>query len=317
MAMGDRVLISCTHVFDQMDWVGPELESHGIHYDLADVQGQQLSEPELLSIVSRYDGILAGDDEITAKVLAAGERLRVVAKWGIGVDNIDLETAERLGIMVTNTPGVFGDEIADYALGYLMLLLRHQHVIDRETRQGKWPKLRGRSAAGLTLGIIGLGSSGRALARRAAVMGMRLVGYDIVAPDEDFLVRTSLRCTSVAELLEVSDVVSLHTPLTDENRHMIDDAALRRMRPESYLINTARGGLVDQAALVAALRDRRIAGAALDVFEEEPLDAADSLCSLTNVVLGSHNASNTSEAVVRTTEKAVANLTRELMANHG
>lgn len=314
--MADRVLISCMHVFDQMNWVGPELAAHGIEFDVAEIHGQQLSESELLEIVHRYDGILAGDDEITADVLRAGERLRAVVKWGIGVDSIDLETAEELGIQVTNTPGVFGDEIADYALGYLLMLLRQQHVIDRETRRGNWPKLRGRSAAGLRLGIVGLGSSGRALARRAAVMGMELVGCDLVEPPGDFLEETGLSFKTLETVLERSDVVSLHTPLTEANEHMIDVGSLKRMQRGAYLINTARGGLVDQSALVDALQSGHLAGAALDVFEEEPIASGNPLCDMSQVILGSHNASNTDEAVARTTRASIDSIIRHVGGSH-
>lgn len=307
--MPGHVLISCMHVFDQMDEVGPRLERHDITWDLAEFEGQQLSEQELLSIIDRYDGVIAGDDEITAKVLEAGApRLRVVAKWGIGIDGIDAYAAERLGVEVRNTPGVFGHEIADYALGYLILLHRHHHRLHAGTARGEWPKLRGHSIAGRTLGIVGLGSSGRGLAHRAHVMGMGVIGHDVVAPDPSFLEAADLEFVELSDVWSRSDVISLHAPLTSQTRHLVNSTSIDQMKDGVMFINTARGGLVDEQALIQGLQSGRVAAAALDVFEQEPLPSGHPFTTMENVVLGSHNASNTHEAVVRTTDAAVTNL---------
>lgn len=300
------------HVFDQLEEVEQELHRFDVTYDLAEFLGQQLSESELLDIVDRYDGILAGDDELTGQVLREADRLRVIAKWGIGIDAIDTEVASELGIQVLNTPGVFGHEIADYALAYLLMLFRQQHVIHQRVKAGDWPKLRGRSVSGHTLGIVGLGSSGRELARRAKVLGMNIVGYDVVRPPDGFLEETDCELVDLDDVFRRSDVVSLHAPLTDDNHHLVDGRRLALMSVDSHLINTARGPLVDQEALIEALQDDRLAGAALDVFEEEPLPQDSPLRGLDNVILGSHNASNTEQAVERTTRLAVDNLLRGL-----
>ncbi len=305
--MAERVLITCQHVWTA-DWVTPHLESMGVEVDMPRFEGQQLGEADLLSIIDGYSGVLAGDDHLTRKVLEAGSNLRVIAKWGIGVDAIDLDAAAELGIQVLNTPGVFGEELADYAMGYLHMMARRQHEVNQQVKSGIWHKVKGTSLAGKTMGIIGLGSSGRALARRAAASSMSVLGYDVVpAPDDQ-----SYRLAPLAELLSESDVISLHLPATLETTHMIGEEALASMKPGAWLINTSRGSLVDERALIAALMDGKIGAAALDVFEEEPVKSDNPLLSLDNVILGSHNGSNTMEAVDRTTARAVANLIRGL-----
>jgi D-3-phosphoglycerate dehydrogenase len=313
MADRDQVLISCQHVWAAEHEVIPRLESLGLEVDMPRFDGQQLGEADLLPIIGRYVGILAGDDLLSRRVLEAGSRLRVISKWGVGVDAIDIEAAGELGIEVLNTPGVFGEELADYAMGYLHLLARRQHEVNQGVKAGTWHKVRGTSLAGKTLGIVGLGSSGRALARRAAAASMRVLGFDVVpVPDEANYQRAEL-----PDLLATSDVVSLHLPVTRETNHLIDEAALGLMKPGAWLINISRGALVDEHALVAALKEGRIGAAALDVFEEEPVSADNPLLTMENVIVGSHNGSNTTEAVARTTEMAVANLIKGLGLGDG
>ncbi len=258
----------------------------------------------MLPIVDRYVGILAGDDELNRSVLTAAKQLRVISKWGIGIDAIDLTAANEMGIKVLNTPGVFADELADYAMGYLHMLARRQHEVDRHVREGAWHKVTGTSLAGKIIGIVGMGSSGRALARRAAAASMKVLAHDVVEVPSD----PAYEVVSLPGLFRRSDVVSLHLPATEETRHLIDSDAIGRMKRGVWLINTSRGALVDETALVQALQDGHVGGAALDVFEQEPISGENPLLKLENVILGSHNGSNTLEAVARTTERAVTNL---------
>jgi D-3-phosphoglycerate dehydrogenase / 2-oxoglutarate reductase len=194
-----RVLVSCPRAWDGLDEFADLFEQHGIDVDVPDVVRQQLTEPELLAVIDRYDGILAGDDHLTRKVIEAGSRLKVISKWGVGIDAIDTTAAAENGVVVTNTPGVFGDELADYALGFILMIARRQHAVDREVRDGGWPSIRGHSLAGRTLGIVGLGSSGTALAERGHAMKMKVVGVDPF--------RTDPGSTALVRLVEMGELL--------------------------------------------------------------------------------------------------------------
>jgi len=302
-----RVLISCPLITDSIDEYADSFADYDIVYDVADVD-QQLNENELLRIIDRYDGVLAGDDEFTRDVIAAGDRLKIIAKWGIGVDAIDTEAAAEHGVVVQNTPGVFDDEVADVVTGYAIMLTRRLHHIDSAVRDGDWVCPRGVSLAGKTFGVVGVGNIGSTVARRADALGMNVLGNDVHPLPESLREDIDIERVDRAELLDRSDVVSLNCALTPATRGMIGAEELERIGTKGYLINTARGELVDQDALVEALASGTIAGAALDVFEAEPLPADDPLTNLSNVILGSHNAQNTAEAVSRVNDRAVRNL---------
>lgn len=307
----ETILISCLQLQESLDEHRARLDARGARLVVPPVE-QQLTEAELLEIAPDVDGIVAGDDELTRAVLERAPRLRVISKWGIGLDAIDLEAARELGIRVTNTPGVFGDEVADVAFGYLLMLARHLHVVDRDVRAGIWSKPPGVSLAGRTLGVIGLGDIGHALARRGLAVGMRVLGVELdparVAAGEDL----GVDVTDLVTLLREADAVSLNCPLTAQTRHILDASALASMRRGAWIINTARGPLIDEAALVSALASGQIGAAALDVFEVEPLPADSPLRGFNQVILGSHNASHTVEAGRRTSKLAIDNLIRGL-----
>jgi len=302
-----RVLITCPHLQSTIDHYRGFFSEHSIQLELPQVI-QQLTESELLDIIDRYDGVIAGDDEFTAKVMQRAKRLRVIAKWGIGVDGIDLDAAERLGIRVSNTPGAFADEVADVVVGYIVLLARQLHRLDESVRSGKWAQIRGVSLRGKTLGVIGTGSIGRAVVRRAVVMGMSVIGHDVVPPPATFVRGTGLRPAKLEELLQASDFISLNCNLTSSNRHMLGRQEFSLMKAGVCIINTARGPLIDERALVEALEEGKVAGAALDVFEREPLPPDSRLRRFDNCIFGTHNSSNTYEAVMRVNELAIRNL---------
>lgn len=310
--MSTRALVTCLHLQRHLDRYEQRFRRHGIEVEAPEVM-QQMREAELLPIIGRFDGMVAGDDEVTARVLEAGcPRLRVVAKWGIGVDGIDREAARRLGVAVYNTPGVFADEVADVVVGYLVSLARGLHAMDRSVRAGGWLKPQGVSLRGKRLGVVGVGSIGAAVVRRGHTLGLEVVGHDAVEVDAELRRATGLAMVGLDELLATSDFISLCCPLTPETRHLIDASALSRTKPGVFLINTARGGLVAEPALVAALTAGRLGGAALDVFESEPLPDDSPLRGFNSVIFGTHNASNTLEAVLRVNEMAIANLLRGL-----
>lgn len=249
---------------------------------------QFLTESRCLQLVGEIDGWLAGDDQVTRKVLeAALPRLKVIAKWGTGTDSIDKVAAADLGIPVMNAPGAFADAVAECAIGLLLMVSRHLGVIDRQIREGKWPKPQGRELRGSTLGMIGYGAIGRRVADFARGFGMNVIFHDPYVEGS----------MDVPALAAEADVVALACALTPENHHLINADILSRMKPHAILVNVARGPVVDTDALVDALKSGKIGGAGLDVFEEEPLPAGHPLLSFDNVVLSSHNANNGINAV--------------------
>lgn len=308
-----RVLLTCPQMQANFAEHADRLAAAGLECDLPPVV-QALSESELLEIIDRYDGMVAGDDEITAAVLEKGaaNRLKVISKWGVGVDGIDLVAARRLGVTVTNCPGAFDAEVADVCVGYLVLLARGLHVVDAKIREGSWHKVLGTSLNGATIGIVGLGGIGRALAKRVLAMDMTVLGYDPFPASQQAAAALGVQLVELDELLRSVDYLSLNCPLTADNRHLLNRDSLATVKPGVRIVNTGRGPLIDEAALVEALHDGRVAGAALDVFEVEPLPTGSPLRTLSQVVLGSHNSSNTAEAGARTSRTAVDNLLREL-----
>lgn len=309
-----RVLISCPLITDSIDEYADRLAAHGIDYEVADVD-QQLTAAELLDVIDRYDGILAGDDAFTREVIAAAPHLQVISKWGIGMDAIDTDAADEHGIAVYNTAGAFKDEVADVVLGYTIMLTRQLHSIDSAVRNGEWNCPRGTSLRGKTFGVIGVGDIGSTVARRAHAFGMDVLGTDVRPFPSELVEAMGIRRVDSAELLDRSDVVSLNCSLNEATQGMIGARELARLGEAGYLINTARGELIDEDALLEAIRDGTIAGAALDVFEREPLPEAHPLTALDSVILGSHNAQNTHEAVERVNERAIENLITGLTAD--
>jgi len=263
---------------------------------------------------ARSDGILVNiADRVDAALLsAAAPRLRIVSQMAVGYDNIDVASATRLGVLVTNTPGVLTAATADMAFALLLAQARRLPEGARAIRDGAWGDwqpwfLLGRDLTGKTLGVVGLGAIGTAVARRARGFGMRVVYYSRQRKPEAEA-ELSVEWRELPALLAEADYVSLHVALSDETRGMIGAPELSRMKRDAVLINTARGGVVDQAALLRALRDGTIGGAGLDVFESEPLTPDDPLLSLDNVVVAPHLGSATLETRTRMSDLAVDNL---------
>lgn len=303
-----RIVVTCPPMQRTAEEWLPGLTERGIHVELPPVT-QHVARADLERLLPLCDGIIAGDEPLDRALLSAAvPRLRVISRWGVGMDNVDHDAARDLGIVVRNTPAAFADEVADVAIGYAIMLARGLHTIDAGVRAGGWPKPRGVSLAGRTLGIIGLGAIGRAVARRGLAMGMSVVGTD---PDPRAQAAAAAQGVSVFEVDEVfalAHVLSLNCPLTPENRHLLNARRMALMPPGAFVVNTGRGPLVDETALVAGLDSGLLSGAALDVFETEPVPADSPLRRLPNVILGSHNASNTLEAVQRVNKLAIENL---------
>ena len=307
-----RVAVTCLQLIRDIDDFRVAMEEAGFELRVPEIRGQHLEGDALVAALENCAGVVAGDDRFTADVLARAPELRVISKWGVGVDGIDREAAAARGVTVTNTPGMFDDEVADVAMAYTIMLLRRLHTVNDGVKRGQWPKPAGRSAKGLRMGIVGLGGIGRALARRAAAAGMNVAGFDPAPESRAAAVSAGVAIVSLDELLSASDVVSLHCPLTPETHHLLDADRLAAMKPGAFVVNTGRGALIHTEALVAALRSKHVAGVALDVLEEEPPSPSNPIRNVDNVILGSHNASNTLEASARTHREALANLARAL-----
>ncbi|GBD29447.1 D-3-phosphoglycerate dehydrogenase [bacterium HR32] len=266
-----------------------------------------LQEDELAALLGEVDGVVVGVDRIGRRALAAGRpRLRVVARNGIGVDTVDVAAATELGVVVTNAPSVNADSVADFTFALLLALVRRVVEADRAVREGRWPRLVGVELRDRCLGLLGFGRIGQRVAERAHGFGMRTVAYDPV-PDLAAAERLGVRLVSFPEVLAQADFLSLHLPLTPQTRHLLGEEELRCMKPGSFLVNTARGGVVDEAALARALQEGWIAGAACDVFDEEP-PRTSPLLQAPNVLLSPHMASHTREAIARASRVAAENV---------
>ncbi|GMR11347.1 MAG: D-2-hydroxyacid dehydrogenase [Anaerolineae bacterium] len=305
-------LISAPYMVIEFTRFRPIFETAGIATIVADVE-ERLSEDDLLEYAGGIDGVLCGDDQFTARVLeAAAPRLKIISKWGTGIDSIDLETAKRLGIRVTNTPDAFTDAVADSVMGYLLAFARQIPWMDQDMKAGFWKKRRARALHECTLGVVGVGRIGKAVIRRGRAFGMRLLGNDIVEIDGSFLESTGLEMLSLPVLLAESDYVSLNCDLNPSSERLMDVKSLSMMKPGAVLINTSRGAVVDQAALVDSLQQKRIAGAALDVFEEEPLPPDSPLRKMENVLLAPHIANSSPRAWERVHWNSLAHLFKGL-----
>ena len=306
-----RVLVSAPYMLPTLDRFRPLLEREGVEVVTTTVF-ERLSEEELLPLVGDLDGVICGDDRFTSRVLAAAPRLKVISKWGTGIDSIDSGAAAARGVAVCNTPGAFSEPVADTTLGYILCFARGLVDMTDGMRAGEWRKVPAIALHEATLGLVGLGNVGRTVARRAAAFKMRLLGTDPIRPPDDLLDATGLRLTDLETLLSESDFVSVHCDLNPTSRHLLGAAAFAAVKRGAVLINTARGPIVDESALVSALQDGRLGGAALDVFEVEPLPRSSPLLRMPNVLLAAHNANASPAAWERVHWNSLANLFRVL-----
>ncbi len=266
---------------------------------------------ELQSLIPPYDALIVrGRTSVTADLLAAAPRLKVVGRAGVGVDNVDLAAARLRGVKVVNTPTATSLTVAELTIGLMFALARAIPRADAAMKRGQWQKktLAGIELWGKTLGVIGMGKIGTAVTQRAAALGMDVIGCDAFLSAEEIL-RKSGRPLSLAELYAQADFISLHIPLTPQTRNMIDRRALAQMKPGVRLISTARGGIIDEAALIESLESGQVAGAALDVFAQEPPGISPLICHPA-VVATPHIGAQTREAQAR----AAADIAHEVLA---
>jgi D-3-phosphoglycerate dehydrogenase len=275
---------------------------------------ERLSEEEILKYAGQFDGTICGDDRYTENAIKhCLPRLKVISKWGTGIDSIDKAAAEKLGVQVRNTPNAFSVPVADSVLGYILAFARRQPWLDRAIKAGKWEKLPGRALSECTLGVIGVGNVGKAVLQRAKAFGLRLLGNDVKEIDQKFTGEVGIEMVDLEKLLRESDFISVNADLNPTSRHLINAVTLAQMKHGAIIINTARGPIIDELALIAALQNGKIAGAALDVFEDEPIPSNSPLLKMDNVMLAPHN-SNSSPAAW---EKVHWNTIRNLLEGLG
>ncbi|MBA7520429.1 Hydroxypyruvate reductase [subsurface metagenome] len=268
--------------------------------------GKSLNNKDMSVLIEDVDGIIIGIDDLNAGIIKHACNLKVISKYGVGVDNIDIKAATTQGIVVTNTPKANIDAVADLTFALMLALARRIPEADRETKAGNWKKFIGTSVWRKKLGVIGLGKIGRQVVKRARGFEMEILCYDIIQ-DEEFARQFGVRYVDLETLLKESDYITIHTPLNDVTRDMIGYKELEMINENAFLINTSRGGIIDEKALYDILKNNKIKGAALDSYKEEPPENS-FFVELENIIMTSHNGAYTKEAINNMGIQAAQNL---------
>jgi D-3-phosphoglycerate dehydrogenase len=295
-----------------LDRFKSEFAKYGIELIVPDVE-ERMEEDDLLKYAGQFDGAICGDDRFTARAIeACCPRLKVISKWGTGVDSIDASACSHFNVILSRTPNAFTTPVSDTVLGYMLAFARRGPWMDAAMKRGEWEKIPGKTLSECTLGIIGIGNIGKAITRRAKAFGMKVLGTDIVDIDHVFVSESGIQMTDFHTLLSQSDFVSVNCDLNPTSHHLINADTLAKMKSTAILINTARGPIVDENALIAALRSGQVGGAALDVFEFEPLPKDSLLLKMDNVMLAPHNSNSSPTAWERIHWNTIKNLVEGL-----
>ena len=301
-----QILVTCPPMLGIKEHFIPIIEGYGVEVYCPDVL-QTLEEDELVKLLPAFDGWIIGDDPATARVFEAGKagNLKAAVKWGIGTDNVDFDACKRLNIPIINTPNMFGNEVADLVMGYVVALARETFYIDRVVRDGKWPKNRGISLTGKKVGLVGYGDIGRNTAMRLLACGMDVIAYDpAINCSED----NRVKLVQWPKRIEECDFLVFTCSLNTKNYHMLNKDVLSKCKNGVRIVNVARGPLINEDELCIFLANKKIHSVALDVFEIEPLPMDSPLRTYPLCILGSHNGSNTIEAVMKTNGEAIEKL---------
>jgi D-3-phosphoglycerate dehydrogenase / 2-oxoglutarate reductase len=302
------VLLSAPYMLPYVERFKPVFLHYGLDLIIPQVQ-ERLTQNEIIVYVNQFDATLCGDDQYTKNVLdACSTRLKVISKWGTGLDSIDRDEAAKLGIKVFNTPNAFTLPVADSVMGYMLAFARQIPWMDKAMKNGRWKKIPGRSLSECTLGVVGVGNVGKAVIRRARAFGMKILGNDIIPIAPDFLIENGVEMTLLSDLMARSDYISINCDLNIGSFHLINESMLKLVKRGAVIVNTARGRIIDELAMIEALKDGRLAGAGLDVYETEPMMSNNPLLQMDNVLLAPHNSNSSPSAWERVHWNSIRNL---------
>jgi phosphoglycerate dehydrogenase-like enzyme len=303
-----KILFTAPYMIPFLDRFRPVFDRYGLELIVPEVR-ERMEEDDLLKYAGQFEGAICGDDRYTLRVIEAClPRLKVISKWGTGIDSIDSSACSRYGVKIGRTLNAFTTPVADSVLGYMLAFARRHPWMDKAMKSGEWEKIPGVALSERTLGVVGVGTIGMAVTRRARVFGMKILGNDIVAIDHVFISETGIQMTNLESLLSEADFVSINCDLNPTSYHLMNAATFAMMKPSAVLINTARGPIVHESALVEALQAKRLGGAALDVFEVEPLPLDSPLMKMDNVLLAPHNSNSSPAAWERVHWNTIRNL---------
>ncbi len=306
------ILLTAPYMIPFLERFGPVFAQYGLELIVPEVR-ERMEEADLLQYAGRFDGAICGDDRYTRRVLeACSPRLKAISKWGTGIDSIDAAACSALNIGLYRTLNAFTIPVADSVMGYLLTFARRLPWMDAAMKRGEWEKIPGTSLSEMVLGVVGVGNIGKMVTRRARSFGMQVLGCDIMEIDQVFIGETGIRMMDLESLLAASDFISVNCDLNPTSFHLMNAAAFGSVKPTAVLINTARGPIVEEQALIAALQAGRLGGAALDVFEQEPLPLDSPLLQMDNVLLAPHNSNSSPGAWERVHWNTIKNLVEGL-----
>ncbi|HPL98339.1 MAG TPA: phosphoglycerate dehydrogenase [Bacillota bacterium] len=286
-----KVLITAPYMQQELEKFLDFFKQNDIEIHVPEII-ERMNEKGLLEIIEGFDGVISGDDQFTERVFDKAKNLRVISKWGTGINSIDLEAAKKYGVKIYNTLNAFSHPVSDTAMGMILCFSRNIIASDKALKDGKWKKIRGKSLSEQTLGIIGMGNVGTQLAKRANAFNMNILANDIKEIPSVILEKYNVTMVTKEEIYNSCDFISLNCDLNSTNYHMLNKDTFSLMINKPVIINTARGGLIKETDLIEALREGKVAGAGLDVYEEEPLPADSPLRNMDNCILSSHNSNS-------------------------
>jgi len=302
-----KVLISAPYMQPVIERFRPVFEKHQIELVIPEVH-ERLEEHELLNLMGDIDGVIAGDDRFTAKVIASSPKLKVLSKWGTGIDSFDKKACAEHNVAIRNTVNAFSEPVADSVFGYILAFARNIPFMDRQMKDGIWDKIPGHALNECTLGVIGVGNVGKAVVRRAVGFGLNILATDPVQPPQDFIDKHGVQMVTQDELLSQADYISTNCDLNETSYHLLSDDQFAKMKDSAVVVNTARGPIIDEPALVRALQNGKIRGAGMDVFEDEPLPEDSPLRSMANVLIAPHNSNSSPKAWEKVHHNTIRNL---------